>query len=109
MRLVAGGSKRGLTRRLGRDLLLQAVYISIAALVGVFAVAILFEDVLIKQALRGEAEYYWERRASHPTLALPDTRNMIGYREGVGDGVPARLRGLAPGFHSQHDSFLMMQ
>ena len=96
-------AKRGLTRRLGRDLLLQAVYISVAALVGVFAVAILLEDVLIKQALRGEADYYWERRATHPGLALPDTRNMIGYRDGVGDGVPDALRDLPPGFHGQDD------
>ncbi|MEM6819068.1 MAG: HAMP domain-containing sensor histidine kinase [Pseudomonadota bacterium] len=94
-------SNRGLTRRLGRDLALQAIYISLAALVGVFAVSFFLEDVLIKQALRGEADYYWERFETQPDIELPDTRNMTGYRQGVGDGVPENLRGLDLGFHEQ--------
>jgi len=92
-------AERGLTRRLGRELLLQAVYISLAVGVGVFVAATLIEDVLIKQALEGEAEYYWEQRAAGVDLPLPDTKNLTGYREGVGAGVPPELRGLEPGFH----------
>jgi signal transduction histidine kinase len=30
---------------------------------------------------------------------LPDTKNLTGYRQGHGDGIPAELAGLAPGFH----------
>ena len=47
---------RGLSGRLWRDFLLQAVYISIAAAVSVFAVGVVMEDVLIKRALQGEAD-----------------------------------------------------
>ncbi|MEJ2534422.1 MAG: HAMP domain-containing sensor histidine kinase [Gammaproteobacteria bacterium] len=92
-------AERGLTRRLGRELLLQAVYISLAVGVGVFVAAALIEDVLIKQALQGEAEYYWERRAAGVDLPLPDTKNMTGYRADMGAGVPAELLPLDPGFH----------
>lgn len=91
----------GLTRRLGRSLLLQAIYISVAAMLGVFAVSILLEDVLIKQALRGEAQFYWDRAESESSVALPKTRNMTGYRIGMEDGVPERLANLPPGFHEQ--------
>ncbi|NIM69286.1 MAG: sensor histidine kinase [Xanthomonadales bacterium] len=95
--------ERGLTRRLGRELLLQAVYISLAVLVGVFVAARLMEDVLIEQALRGEAEYYWQRETQAPGGPLPDTKNMTGYREGVGAGVPPELAGLPPGFHRREE------
>ncbi|MEO0574010.1 MAG: HAMP domain-containing sensor histidine kinase [Pseudomonadota bacterium] len=91
----------GIARRLGRDLKLQALYISIAALVGVFAAALLLENVLIKQALRGEAQYYWQQVADNGDRPLPDTRNMIGYRDGIGDGIPPQLQGLGLGFHNQ--------
>lgn len=90
----------GIARRIGRDFKLQALYISVAALVGVFAAALLLENVLIKQALRGEAEYYWQQISIAADRPLPDTRNMIGYRDGIGAGVPAALQELAPGFHS---------
>ena len=94
-------SRRGLSRRLWRDFLLQAVYISIAAMVSVFAVGVLMEDVLIKQALRGEADYYWERLDRDPATPLPDTRNMTAYQEGVGAGVPDWLQGMGSGFHGR--------
>ena len=92
-------SKTGLTRRLGRELLLQAVYISVAVLVGVYVVTILLEDVLIEQALEDEAAYYWERVDQTPEAVLPDTLNLTAYREGFGQGVPAELQSLDPGYH----------
>lgn len=91
--------ERGLTRRLGRELLRQAVYISIAVLVSMFVAGLLIEDVLIKQALEGEAEYYWERVGRSGSDALPDTRNLTVFREGLGAGIPPGLAGLEKGFH----------
>lgn len=91
-------ANRGLSRRLSRDFLLQAVYISVAALVGVFAAAALFEDVLTKQALRGEADYLWQRLSRDPNLSLPETRNMLAYLEGK-SSVPEAYVGLDSGFH----------
>ncbi|MEO0366924.1 MAG: HAMP domain-containing sensor histidine kinase [Pseudomonadota bacterium] len=96
-------NRRGLTRRLGRELLLQAIYISLAAFVGVFAVSFFLEDVLIKRALQSEADYYWERFETNPSVELPDTRNMTGFRRGVGAGVPEPLAALPLGFHKQSD------
>ena len=94
-------TRRGLTRRLGRELLLQALYISLAVLVGVYVAAHLMENLLIEQALQGEAEYYWQREATDPGGPLPDTKNMTGYREDVGEGAPGDLMGLPDGFHSR--------
>lgn len=94
-------SRRGLSGRLWRDFLLQAVYISVAAMISVFAVGLLMEDVLIKQALQGEADYYWERLDRDPATPLPDTRNMTAYQEG--SGVPDWLRGMDNGFHGREE------
>jgi signal transduction histidine kinase len=93
----------GLNRRLGRDLLLQAVYISLAVLVGVYAAAQLMENLLIEQALQGEAEYYWQREESQPLGPLPDTKNMTGYRDGIAAGIPGQYANLAPGFHRSQE------
>jgi signal transduction histidine kinase len=92
--------EKGLNRRLGRSLLLQAIYISLAVLVGIFVSARLVENVLIEQALIGEADYFWSRFEENPSQPLPDTKNMTTYRVGQGTGIPSHLSGLGPGFHN---------
>jgi signal transduction histidine kinase len=96
-------SRRDLTRRLGRNLLLQAVYISAAVLVGVFIAANLIPDFMIRQALEEEADYYWTRAGSDPRHPLPDTLNLTAYREGFGAAIPDELAALPPGYHRQKE------
>ena len=96
-------NKHGLTSRLGRDLLRQAIYISIAVLGSMFVAGLLVEDVLIEQALEGEADYYWTRVERDPAASLPDTKNLTAYRSGASGEVPSDLAGLSPGFHRRED------
>jgi len=93
----------GLTRRLGRELLRQAFYISLAVVVSMFVVGKLMEDVLIEQALEGEAEYYWNRVRQTDVKDLPDTQNLTIFRDGIAGGIPSDLVELEPGFHSRTD------
>ncbi len=93
----------GLTRRLGRELLRQAFYISAAVLVSMFVAGKLMEGVLIEQALQSEAEYYWNRVQKDGVKDLPDTMNLTVYRDGVGEGIPADLASLGPGLHSKEE------
>ena len=92
---------RGLSSRLYRDFLLQAAYITAAVVLGLFAVSFVVEDILIKQALEGEAEFYWEA-VSERDLPLPQTRNMMSYRDGV-NAVPDALLELNNGYHPIHE------
>jgi signal transduction histidine kinase len=62
-------------------------------------VGLLIEDVLIEQALQGEADHYWQRMEKDADAALPDTMNLTAYRRGFGATVPVALAGLQPGFH----------
>ena len=95
--------RRGsLKRRLSRTFLLQAAAISVAAVVSVLVAAAVIKQVLVTEALRMEAEYFWERRGADADHPLPDTRNLRGYLAPVDDdsALPSRLGGLADGFHS---------
>jgi signal transduction histidine kinase len=89
----------GLRARLGRAFLMQAAYISVAAIIGVFLASVLLERLLIRQALQSEAAHFWQQRERDPGFPLPATLNLTGYL----DTAPAALAGLAPGFHDARD------
>jgi len=91
----------GIHQRLGRAFLLQAVLISIAAVIGVYAAGFTIEEVLIKRALEEETRYFWQRYQRDPSFPLPDTRNLTGFMAAGGDAseLPDPLGRLQPGFH----------
>lgn len=89
----------GLRARLGRTLLLQAAFIGAAAVIGVFLSSVLLEGVLIRQALREEADFFWASRALDPAHPLPATLNLTGYM----DDAPEPLASLEPGYHDRTD------
>jgi signal transduction histidine kinase len=97
----SSGSGRGIGARLSRAFLLQATFISVAAVVGVFVAGALLERLLIREALRDEAAHFWEQRSARPDFPLPNTRNLTGYI----DDVPDALRPLGLGYHPwRHDA-----
>lgn len=79
---------------------LQALAISVAVVLGVFAAAKVVEQVLVHEALDGEAEHYWALFEQDPAFARPNTRNLLGYlrHPRYGDEIPGWLAGLEPGF-----------
>lgn len=71
--------RQRLQSKLVRVFAVQLGIISLATLLGVFFSAKIVENVLIKQALDGEAAYFWERYPDNPDFPLPDTLNLTGY------------------------------
>jgi len=93
-------SKVGLGQTLGKAFLFQAVIIGAVAMLSVWAAGFVLKEVLIKQALRDEAAYFWEKRQSDPDFPLPDTRNLTGFLEGDPvHPVPDLYREFDQGFH----------
>lgn len=92
-----GGTLRG---NLVRVFLLQALAISVAVVLGVFSAAKVVEQVLVHEALDGEAEHYWALYATNPEYPRPNTRNLRGYLRHAthGDPIPDWLAALEPGF-----------
>lgn len=92
---------KGLRGDLGRAFLLQACLISAVAILGVFTAGFVLQEILIKQALRDEADYFWQLRQSDPRLPPPTTNNLTGYLAGAGEvaSLPEMLGPLELGFH----------
>ena len=91
--------KSNLHSKLTKVFLVQVGLISVVALAGVFAAREMIESVLMRRALEGEAEYFWQQRQANPQLAMPNTLNLRGFLALNGDvsTVPAQLRTLHPG------------
>jgi signal transduction histidine kinase len=97
-------NKVGLSSTLSKAYIFQAVIIGSVAILSVWAAAFVLEEVLIKQALRDEAQYFWENRRADAGFPLPDTRNLTGYLENDPDAaVPRQYRDFESGFHELGD------
>jgi len=89
---------QGLKAKLIRVFAIQVAIISVLTVAGIFVTNTIIEDVLLREALNTEAEYFWQRFDKDPHASLPDTSNMQSYMAIDGDfsGVPENLRGLPP-------------
>lgn len=96
------GGHVGLRAKIGIAFILQAAAISCGTVPGVYGAAAVLEDVLMKRALREETAHYLQLLESNPSQATPDTHNMKGYLQRVGQtetAVPESVRGLTLGYH----------
>lgn len=69
----------GILHKISRAFLLQGLLITIAALLGVFFAKIVIEQILIKNAILEEADYFWQHYQQDPNFSLPDSKNLTGY------------------------------
>lgn len=74
--------------------------ISAAIALGIFVSAKIFENALVKEALKGEAGHFWALYGKDTDVAWPNTLNLLGYLAVGGDAsaVPAELKDLPPGY-----------
>lgn len=93
--------KKGISRRFGRAIILHISFVAAAVALGIFAATWVIEDRLVKEALRTEAEHFWDQIKIYPEFPLPNARNLIGYGSLVGRSgfLPEVLRDLPLGFH----------
>ena len=92
-------AKWGIQQRLVRAFLLQALLISITAVIGVYAAGTLIREVLITRALQEEADFFWQQRLQNPAFSLPNTLNLTGYLDTDDKQVPEKLRHYSTGYH----------
>lgn len=90
--------RTGLRAKLVRVFAIQVGIISVATLIGVFIANTIIVDLILRQGLQTEAEYYWNRYRDDASATLPDTSNMRSYMAEPGDldGIPAPLRDIPP-------------
>ena len=90
--------RTGLRAKLIRVFAIQVGIISVLTLSGIFITNTIIEDVLLREALNTEADYFWSRVDEDPEASLPDTSNMQSYMALDGDlsRIPESLRNLPP-------------
>ena len=97
-------NRSGLITKINRAFLLQALLISVAVMLSVFFAKIVLEEVLIKQAIKQEADYFWQNYSKDASFPLPDTLNLTGYLNT--EDLPEVLLERLPehtGFHEYED------
>ena len=97
----------GIARRFGRAIVLHIGFLAAAVALGIFAANWIIEERLVKEALRIEAEHFWDQIKIYPEFPLPNARNLVGYGSLVGRSgfLPEALRDLPLGFHElKHES-----
>jgi signal transduction histidine kinase len=94
--------RKGLVYKINRAFILQGLFISIAALLSVFFAKIVLEETLIKEAIKQEADYFWQQYQSDHQFPLPDTQNLTGYFDT--DKLPAAIREKLPIDHGFYES-----
>lgn len=89
----------GIKAKLVRVFVLQVLAISVATVLGVYAAAVVVEQVLVREALNGEAEHFWAHYEKDMSFPLPNTNNLRGYFAGERHGeLPEWLQDVEPGF-----------
>jgi len=79
-------ARAGLRAKLIRVFSIQVGIISLATIIGIYAANTLIVDMVLREGLETEAEYFWQRFAEDPEASLPDTSNMRSYKA-VGDDL----------------------
>ena len=93
--------KPGIAHRFGRAVAIQLTLVAVAAVLGTWGAGWVMKELLVKQALETEANYFWKSRQQNPDFSLPDTRNLTGFlsTENNLSLLPADLQDLDSGFH----------
>ncbi len=92
---------KGIHYKLFKVMGIQLVLISLVTLLGVYVAGKVVEDVLVKQALEGEAAFFWEHYEKDADFNLPNTLNLTGYFSHTSSvmSIPKHLNLLEPGYH----------
>lgn len=91
--------RTNLRAKLIKVFLIQVILISLVTIAGIYAAKTTVEDILVREALQGEAEHFWQFREQQPDFPLPNTMNLMAYlaADNQMSSVPEALRDLTPG------------
>ena len=94
----------GINQRLLKAFIVQAILISVIALLGVYAARYVIGDILIQRALDDEASHYWVLYDKDKRAPRPNTYNLTGYIKSLDKNIPTEFLILGVGLHKLTDS-----
>ncbi|MEM1230098.1 MAG: sensor histidine kinase, partial [Pseudomonadota bacterium] len=92
---------QGANSKILRAFAIQLVLVSLVTVLGIFVTNWIVQDLLTEEALKEEANYFWELYEHDPQVPLPNTQNLTGYMRIAGESapdVPTPLLELTPGY-----------
>ncbi len=83
---------------------LQACLIGLVAVLSIGFASVVIEQFLVREALTGESDHFWESYQLDRTFSPPNTENLKGYLTGINssEGLPEELQGYGLGFQKMH-------
>lgn len=90
--------RMGIAGRFSKAIALQLLLVALAAVLGIWGAGWIMKEMLVRQALTTEADYYWKQKLKDNSFALPDTHNLTGFSSDL-PNMPEDFSDLAPGFH----------
>jgi hypothetical protein len=103
---------QGLPERLRMAFLIQAAFAALIIVVGAGVAVQTAKHDVAANALREEADYFWQQRAADPGRVPPDSAILHGYALPIGGSaaaLPSELRPLQPGLHDLPDLLVLVQ
>ena len=90
--------------KLSRKMTLQACLIGLVAVLSIGFASVVIEQFVVREALTGEADHFWESYTQNPSFQPPNTENLKGYLTDVDSsaGLPDQLQGYGLGFQKMH-------
>jgi len=91
--------RTNLHAKLIKVFLIQVALISLVTIAGIYAAKTTVEDILVREALEGEAKHFWSMREQQPDFPLPNTLNLKAYlaADKQTQHLPESLQMLEPG------------
>lgn len=92
-------TERGINQRLLQAFIVQALLISVVALLGVYSARYVISDILIQRALDDEAAHFWSMYGHDKNTPRANTYNLTGYLKSIDQNIPAEFVALETGIH----------
>ena len=91
---------QGLQRKFKAIFFVRALILTAIAILSVLFSTLTLEQYLIKDALRSEADYFWQRYNENSLISEPDTWNLKSYLVPITDlsTLPENYQGVELGF-----------
>lgn len=94
-------------RKYSQKTTLQVCLIGLLAVLGIGFASVVLEQVLVREALKGEAAHFWRSLTNDPEFSAPNTKNLKGFVSRKGEspkllGIPEIYAHKAPGYYKLH-------
>ncbi len=100
-------SKSTIKRKFSQKTTLQVCLIGLVAILGIGFASVVLEQLLVREALRAEANHFWSNRDENQDFLAPNTANLKGLHTAEGESIEkvdilGEFADADPGYYKMH-------